>query len=227
MIARRCSIAALAVLLAASGSAQPANGEAAKAAADADLATAPAAPAAPATPAAPVADAGAPATPAQGETTYKQKDVINAAERVFGRGAEGAAKLIERIFKEQGEPVGYIEGREVGAALVVGVRYGSGTLHHKVEGDMPVYWAGPSIGIDAGGDGSKTFTLVYNLNDTNDLFQRYPAIEGKVYAVGGFTANYLQRDKVILVPIKLGVGWRFGANLGYQHYSRESRINPL
>jgi hypothetical protein len=226
MIARRFSLAALALTLAAPAIAQSADAETAKAAADADLATAPATP--PATPAPAPADApAAPAAPAPTEATYKQKDVITAAERVFGRGAEGAAKLIERIFKEQGEPVGYIEGREVGGAFVVGLRYGSGTLHHKVEGDIPVYWTGPSLGADFGGDGSKTFTLVYNLNDSADLFQRYPAVEGKVYAIGGFTANYLRRDNVILVPIKLGVGWRFGANLGYLNFTRESRLNPL
>jgi len=235
MFVRRLSIALVAVALAAPTLAQPADAESAKAAADADLVSAPAAPAAPVAPTAPATPATPPAAEAAAaadatapaETTYKQKDVITAAERVFGRGAEGAAKLIERIFKEQGEPVGYIEGREVGGAIVVGLRYGSGTLHHKVEGDMPVYWTGPSLGLDLGGDGSKTFTLVYNLNDSAELFQRFPAVEGKVYVVGGFTANYLQRDNVILVPIKLGVGWRLGANVGYLNFTRESRINPL
>ncbi|MCA3255705.1 MAG: DUF1134 domain-containing protein [Alphaproteobacteria bacterium] len=235
MIARRFSLAALALTLAApsfaqSAEAPPADAEAAKAAADADLAGAPAA--APASPApaptpAPAEAPAAPAAPASPQATYKQTDVITAAQRVFGQGAEGLGKLIERIFKEQGEPIGYIEGREVGGAFVVGLRYGSGTLHHKVEGDIPVYWTGPSLGVDFGGDGSKTFTLVYNLNDSAELFQRYPAVEGKVYAIGGFTANYLRRDDVILVPIKLGVGWRFGANLGYLNFTRESRINPL
>lgn len=227
MIVRRFTLAAVALALAAPAFAQSAEAETAKAAADADLAPAPAAPAAPAPAPAPAEAPAVPATPAPAEATYKQQDVITAAERVFGRGAEGAAKLIERIFKEQGEPVGYIEGREVGGAFVVGLRYGSGTLHHKVEGDIPVYWTGPSLGVDFGGDGSKTFTLVYNLNDSAELFQRFPAVEGKVYAIGGFTANYLRRENVILVPIKLGVGWRFGANLGYLNFTRESRLNPL
>src|SRR3546814_6742128 len=92
--------------------------------------------------------------------------------------------------------------------FMVGLRYGSGTLFHKVEGERPAYWTGPSVGFDVGADASKTFTLVYHLNDTEDLFERYPQIEGKLYFVGGFTATYLQRDDVILVPIKLGVGWR-------------------
>lgn len=181
-------------------------------------------PPAPAQPAPP--EPAAPGTPAS-SPTYEQEDVLAAAENVFGKGAAGAAKLIERAFKDLGKPNAYIEGREVSGALVVGVRYGSGTLHHKVEGDMPVHWTGPSIGVDVGGDGSKAFTLVYNLNDSEELFRRYPAVEGKVYVVGGFTANYHQRGDVVLVPIKLGVGWRLGANVGYLSYSKKPRALPL
>ena len=173
-----------------------------------------------------------PATPATAQApaetkTYEQQDVINAAERAFGKGASGVAGVIEKIFKENGRPTAYIEGREVGGAVVVGVRYGSGILHHKIEGDMPVYWTGPSFGADLGGDGSKTFALVYRLDDTADLFKRFPAVEGKVYAVGGFTANYLQRGRVIVVPVKLGVGWRLGANLGYLRFTRKSKLSPF
>jgi hypothetical protein len=175
------------------------------------------------------AQPAAPATsqaPAESKT-YEQQDVINAAERAFGKGASGVAGVIEKIFKENGRPTAYIEGREVGGAVVVGVRYGSGILHHKIEGDMPVYWTGPSFGADLGGDGSKTFALVYRLDDTADLFKRFPAVEGKVYAVGGFTANYLQRGRVIVVPVKLGVGWRLGANLGYLKFTRKSKLSPF
>ena len=175
------------------------------------------------------AQPAAPATSqAPAETkTYEQQDVINAAERAFGKGASGVAGVIEKIFKENGRPTAYIEGREVGGAVVVGVRYGSGILHHKIEGDMPVYWTGPSFGADLGGDGSKTFALVYRLDDTADLFKRFPAVEGKVYAVGGFTANYMQRGRVIVVPVKLGVGWRLGANLGYLKFTRKSKLSPF
>lgn len=159
--------------------------------------------------------------------TYSQQDVLSRAEGVFGRGAEGLAGLIEKVLKDNGEPNGYIVGREAGGAIAVGLRYGSGTLFHKVEGERPVYWTGPSVGFDIGADASKTFTLVYNLSDTEDLFARYPQVEGKVYFVGGFTATYLQRDDVILVPIKLGVGWRLGANVGYMKFSKKSKILPF
>lgn len=194
--------------------------------ADADLAQ-PAAPAeAPPPNDAPPAPSTPRATP-NANGGYEQKDILSAADRTFGKGAEGLAKLIEKIFADLGKPNAYIAGREASGAFIVGLRYGSGTLFHSVEGDMPVYWSGPSIGPDIGGDGSKVFTLVYHLDDSGELFRNYPAVEGKVYVIGGFTANYLQRDKVILVPIKLGVGWRLGANIGSLCYSRESKWLPI
>lgn len=159
--------------------------------------------------------------------TYQQNDVLGAAEGVFGKGAEGLAKMIESILKDQGEPNGYIAGREAGGALAVGVRYGSGTLFHKVEGERPVYWTGPSLGFDIGANGAKTFVLVYNLYDSEELFRRFPAAEGNVYVIGGFTASYLRRGDVVLIPIRLGVGWRLGANIGYMKFSKKSKILPF
>lgn len=159
--------------------------------------------------------------------TYRQQDVLAAAEGVFGRGAEGLAKLIEDIFRKQGYPNGYIVGREVGGAIGVGVRYGSGTLFHKVEGERPVFWQGPSVGFDLGANGAKTFVLVYNLYDTQDLFKRFPAAEGNLYVVGGFTASYLRWKDVVLIPIRLGVGWRLGANVGYMRFSEKRRWSPF
>jgi hypothetical protein len=172
--------------------------------------------------AAPAASATAPAG-----ATYQQGDVISAAEGVFGKGAEGLAKMVESILKEQGEPNGYIAGREAGGAIAVGVRYGSGTLFHKVEGQQPVFWTGPSLGFDLGANGAKTFVLVYNLFDSEDLFRRYPAAEGNLYVIGGFTASYLRRGNIVLIPIRLGVGWRLGANIGYMSFSKKSKILPF
>jgi len=178
----------------------------------------------PASAGAPPVDPGFAHPPAD---TYEEGDVIAAAEGAFGKGAEGAAKLIEKAFKDLGRPNGYIVGREASGAFFVGLRYGSGTLYSKVEGQQPVYWTGPSVGFDVGGDGDRVFTLVYHLDDTNDLFRRYPEAEGKAYLIGGFTATYNQRDNVILVPIKLGVGWRLGVNAGWVNYTRSSRLVPF
>jgi hypothetical protein len=159
--------------------------------------------------------------------TYQEGDVLADAEGVFGKGAAGLADLIEKIFKDQGRPNAYIAGREAGGAFVVGLRYGSGTLFHKVEGQRPVYWTGPSVGFDVGANGAKTFVLVYNLYDSQELFHRFPAAEGNVYIVGGLTASYLRRGDKVLIPIRLGVGWRLGANLGYMRFTEKSTWMPF
>ncbi len=159
--------------------------------------------------------------------TYKQDDLIGAAEGVFGKGAQGLAGLIEDILKKQGEPNAYIVGREAGGALVVGVRYGSGTLHHKIEGEMPAYWTGPSVGFDAGANAGNTFVLVYNLFDSEDLYKRFPAGEGAAYLLGGFNASYLRRGDVVLIPIRVGVGARLGANVGYMKFRKKQNWVPF
>ena len=161
------------------------------------------------------------------ETTYGEDDLIGAAEGVFGKGAEGLAGMIEDLLRKQGEPNGYIVGREGGGALVVGVRYGSGTLHHKVEGNRPVYWTGPSIGFDAGANAGNTFVLVYNLYDTEDLYERFPAGEGQAYFVGGLHASYMRKDDIVLIPIRVGAGLRLGVNAGYMKFSKKQRWLPF
>lgn len=167
------------------------------------------------------------AVPVSTEATYQEDDLIGAAEGVFGKGAQGLGKLIEDILKKQGRPNGYIVGREGGGAFVVGLRYGSGTLNHKVEGQKPVYWTGPSIGPDAGANAGSTFILVYNLYDTEDIFKRYPAGEGAAYLGGGFNASYLRRGDVVLIPIRVGAGLRLGANVGYMRFSKKQRWLPF
>lgn len=172
------------------------------------------------------AQATAPIVTSSGPT-YQQDDLIGAAEGVFGKGAEGLAGIIENILKEQGEPIGYITGREASGAIGVGLRYGSGTLSHKIEGQRNVYWTGPSLGFDLGGNAANTFVLVYNLYDTQDLYKRYPAGEGAAYLVGGFTASYLRWKNVVLIPVRLGVGYRLGANVGYMKFSEKRNWLPF
>ena len=165
--------------------------------------------------------------PAGDQSTYQEDDLIGAAEGVFGKGAQGLGNLIEDILKKQGRPNGYIVGREGGGALVVGLRYGSGTLHHKVEGEKPVYWTGPSIGFDAGANAGSTFVLVYNLYDTDDVFHRYGAGEGQAYLVGGFHVSYLRRKDVVLIPVRAGAGLRLGINAGYMKFSGRQNWFPF
>jgi len=160
-------------------------------------------------------------------TTYREDDLIGAAEGVFGKGAEGVAKMIRKLLKDQGEPNAYIVGREASGAFIVGARYGSGTLYHKVEGERPVYWTGPSIGFDAGANAGSTFVLVYNLYDSEELYERYPAGEGQAYVIGGLTASYLRKGDVVLIPIRMGAGLRLGINAGYMKFSKKHRWLPF
>lgn len=160
-------------------------------------------------------------------TTYREDDLIGAAEGVFGKGAKGLAMMIQDILKKQGQPNAYITGREAGGAVVVGLRYGSGMLHHKVEGERPVYWTGPSLGFDLGANAANTFVLVYNLHDSQDLFRRYGAGEGQAYFVGGFNVSYLRRGDVVVIPVRFGAGLRLGINGGYMKFSDKQKWMPF
>ncbi|WP_052371202.1 DUF1134 domain-containing protein [Iodidimonas nitroreducens] len=161
------------------------------------------------------------------DNSFDQRTILDASKDVFGEGAEGLGGIIEAIFADLGRPNAYIAGEEAGGALIVGLRYGNGTLHHKIEGAMPVHWTGPSIGFDVGGDAAKVFTLVYNLYDTADIYRRFPQVEGQFYFIGGLGVSYHQRGDVIIAPIRLGVGLRAGANVGSYKITRESTLNPF
>lgn len=182
----------------------------------------------PPTAAAPAGDARAAADARAGSNeTFHREELLAAGERTFGRGAAGLGGILERTLREQGEPNAYIAGREGSGAFVFGLRYGAGTLYHRVEGQQRVHWTGPSLGFDIGGDANKVFVLVYNLYDSEDLFRRFPAAEGRLYFVGGFAATYLRRGNIVLIPIRLGVGWRQGVNLGYMKFTHHGRVIPF
>ncbi|MBS0383894.1 MAG: DUF1134 domain-containing protein [Proteobacteria bacterium] len=160
--------------------------------------------------------------------TYSEPEIVRAAEDFFGAAAEGLANVIHHIFNEKGRPNGYITGDEGSGAIGVGLRYGGGRLHLKgLSSVTPVYWQGPSIGFDTGGNASKVFTLVYHMHDPERIFQRFPGVDGSAYFVGGFGANYQQSGRIILAPIRAGVGFRLGANIGYLNYSRHRRVLPF
>jgi len=159
--------------------------------------------------------------------TYSKESVIKDATDFFGETTEGLGKVIEKAFKEQGRPNGYIRGEEVAGAIGVGLRYGDGTLTLKNGGTTKVYWQGPSVGFDLGANASKVFVLVYKLPKTEDIFKRYPGVDGSLYYVAGAGINYQRRDGVVLAPIRLGVGLRTGASVGYMHYTPTKTLNPL
>jgi hypothetical protein len=157
--------------------------------------------------------------------TYNQTETLKEAEEFFGAGAKGIADVIAKAFKEQGEPNAIIKGDEAGGG--VGVRYGRGTLQMANGATMPVYWQGPSVGFDFGGNAAKTFVLIYKLDNPEKLFQRYPGVEGSLYFVGGVGLNYAKSGEVTVAPIRFGVGWRQGASVGYMHFTKEKSYNPF
>lgn len=165
------------------------------------------------------------------EESYSEEAIINAASDFFGATtralAGGVEKAIEKVFKEQGCPNAYIVGTEGGGAVGVGLRYGQGVLHTKKGKVEQVYWQSPSIGFDVGGNVSKVFTLIYHLKNPDELFQRIPGVGGSLYFIGGVSVNYQQTDDLILAPIRTGVGWRAGINVGYINYTRSQTWIPF
>lgn len=159
--------------------------------------------------------------------TYDQGDILKEAREFFGEGAEGLGKAVEKAFKDHGRPNGYIKGEEVSAAITVGLSYGKGDLTLKNGDKAYVYWQGPSLGFDLGVNASKVFILVYNLPSKDAIYQRFPGVDGSLYYVAGAGMNYQQRGDTVLAPIRLGVGWRAGASVGYMHYTRDRRYFPL
>ena len=160
--------------------------------------------------------------------TYSRDEIVEATADFFGVTAEAAASAVERVFSDMGRPVGYIAGEEVSGAVGVGLRYGEGYLTMKGGGEpTKVYWRGPSIGFDAGGNASRSFTLVYNMRDPDRLFQRFPGVEGSAYFIAGIGVNYQRADDITLAPMRTGVGLRTGANVGYLAYSRRRSWVPF
>ncbi|MEE2654135.1 MAG: DUF1134 domain-containing protein [Pseudomonadota bacterium] len=164
---------------------------------------------------------------AQTNETYSQDEIVEKAVGFFGSATAGIGKGIEKIFLDLGSPNGIIEGEEFGGAFFVGLRYGKGVLKKKSSGSHTVYWQGPSVGFDFGGNASKVFTLVYHLNKPGDIYRRFPGIDGSLYYVAGISLNYQQAGNVILAPIRTGVGMRAGANVGYLHYSQDHSWLPF
>jgi hypothetical protein len=159
--------------------------------------------------------------------TYSRGELVNKVSDFFGVGAEAAGAVIAKVFKENGNPTGYIAGEEGSAAITIGLRYGKGLLYMKNREPVTVFWQGPSIGWDLGGNASRVFTLCYGLNEPRDIYQRFPGVEGSAYLVGGMGVNYQRGDDITLAPIRAGVGLRLGANLGYLAYSRKRNLLPF
>ena len=162
-----------------------------------------------------------------GDGSYSTREILQTGHGFFGSVSKGLASVVEYAFKQQGRPNGYILGQEAGGAFVAGLRYGEGILYTKDAGTHRVYWQGPSIGYDAGAEGSKVMMLIYNLRDPEEIYQRFGGVDGSAYLVGGLGVTFQKSGPVIVAPIRSGVGLRLGANVGYLKYTRRPTWNPF
>lgn len=176
----------------------------------------------------PLAAGLAPAA-AQGQTpqNYSTNELVSKGHSFFGSVSRGLALSIEKAVSQWGQPNGYILGQEGAGAFIGGLRYGEGVLYTRNAGDLKVYWQGPSVGWDFGGDGARTMILVYNLKSVDDIFRRFGGISGSAYLVAGFGMTALGADGIVVVPIRSGVGVRLGANLGYLKFTPNPTWNPF
>ncbi|MDB5541013.1 MAG: hypothetical protein JWQ89_2740 [Devosia sp.] len=166
--------------------------------------------------------------PAQSKAEpYSREEIVNNVSDFMGVTAEAAGGAVEKVFSKNGRPTAYIAGEEGSGAIGIGARYGRGLLYMKGREPIEVFWQGPSIGWDFGGNASRVFTLCYDLQEPEVIFQRFPGVEGSAYFVGGLGVNYQKANGVTLAPIRAGVGLRLGANVGYLAYSRKRSILPF
>ena len=164
---------------------------------------------------------------AQTNSTYSSEEIVAQGHQFFGKTTRGLAEAIEYVFREQGEPTAYIVGEEGSGAIIGGLRYGEGTIYYKNGATKHIFWQGPSIGWDFGGNGSRTLTLVYNSLSPEDLYTRFAGVEGSAYLIGGMGVNFQRKDQITLAPIRTGLGARLGANVGYLKYTPRATWNPF
>lgn len=166
-------------------------------------------------------------SPARAQNEYSANEIVSSGHRFFGATSGGLATAIEKIFATYGLPNGYVLGEEGSGAFVGGLTYGEGTMYTKNAGDHKVYWQGPSVGWDFGGQGSRTMMLVYNMNDVSNVYDRFAGVAGSAYVIAGVGFTALKNGNMVLVPVKTGVGVRLGVNVGYLKLTQNSTWNPF
>ncbi len=159
--------------------------------------------------------------------TFSSEEIMSQGHQFFGKTTRGIAEAVEYVFQNQGRPSAYIVGEEGSGAFVGGLRFGEGTIYYKNGAKKRIFWQGPSIGFDFGGNGSRTLTLVYNSQSPEDLYSRFAGVEGSAYLVGGLGVNFQRKDEIVMAPIRTGLGARLGANIGYLKYSKRPTWNPF
>lgn len=166
--------------------------------------------------------------PAAGaDDTFDADEILQRATGFFGEASEGLAGAVEKAFRDLGRPNAYVAGEEGSGAFVLGFRYGQGVLERRSGARRFVYWSGPSVGWDFGGNASKVFMLVYGLPSEDAIFQRFAGVEGSVFVVAGVGMNYVQSGAIVLAPIRTGVGLRAGVSAGYLSFTPRRSWNPF
>src|SRR5262245_58325190 len=158
---------------------------------------------------------------------YSSNEVVDAGHRFFGGVSRGLATIVEKAVSQFGQPNGYVLGEEGGGAFFGGLRCGEGVLYTKNAGDLKVFWQGPSVGWDFGGEGARTMMLFYKLPATQAIYQRFAGIDGSAYFIGGLGMTALTANNIVVVPIRSGLGLRLGANIGYLKFTPEATWNPF
>jgi hypothetical protein len=158
---------------------------------------------------------------------FSPNEIVDAGHKFFGSVSRGLATVVEKAVSQWGLPNGYVLGEEGGGAFFGGLRYGEGVLYTKNAGDLRVYWQGPSIGWDFGGEGARTMMLIYQLPATRAIYQCFAGIDGSAYFIGGLGMTALTANNIVVVPIRSGVGLRLGANIGYLKFTPEATWNPF
>ncbi len=174
----------------------------------------------------------APAGHAQGQFPPKVEDfsestLVISAAKYLGTTAESMAEIMDNVFSQYGIPDAIIRGEEVSAAVVFGLRYGRGRLEMRSGAQHPIYWRGPSAGVDTGGNAAKSFTLVYGIQNVEEVYSRFGGVDGSAFYLGGVAVNYLQRDNIVMAPMRAGVGLRAGVSIGYLKFTRDSGWFPF
>lgn len=161
------------------------------------------------------------------EEGYTIDEIRAASAGLFGQVSANLGGVIEHFFRKSGRPTGYILGDEGGGAFLAGVRYGKGKLYMRSGGTQEIFWHGPSLGVDVGGEGSKTLFLIYRLNGADQLYSSFTGVDGSAYLVGGVGATLVTNGTVIMAPIRSGIGLRLGANIGYIRFTPKATWNPF
>ncbi|MDG4866727.1 DUF1134 domain-containing protein [Guyparkeria sp. 1SP6A2] len=167
------------------------------------------------------------ATQGSEDEGYDRYETTREAVDFLGGSAEAIAKVMDRAFADYGRPNAIIKGEEGSGAFIVGLRYGMGEFVAKTGEQQTVYWQGPSVGWDFGGDGGRVFMLVYNLPRPDLIFQRFAGVNGSAFLVGGVGMQYLRSQSIVVAPIRVGVGLRLGAGVGYMQFTQEKSYNPF